>query len=215
TLTGAVQGAALALVGGTGADTFTVNPSAAPATIGVTGLGGADLFNLAPGAASAYSVAGGDPAGTLPGDVLNVDLTNVTAPVLSAAADPNGGLAGSWTFGNARAVNFSGIEVLTPAAGLAVTVTDGGRAPWPGATVTYTILMSNAGPSTVTGATLTDVLPAALLNVAWTATASAGSSVSAAAGTGNVGLSATLAANGSATVTVTGTVDPSAVGSLV
>ena len=58
------------------------------------------------------------------------------------------------------------IEVLTssaqPAADLSITKTDGVTTTTPGATLTYTITVSNAGPDAVTGATVVDNLPAGL-----------------------------------------------------
>jgi uncharacterized repeat protein (TIGR01451 family) len=46
-----------------------------------------------------------------------------------------------------------------PGADLSVTITDGASAYTPGATTTYTVVVSNNGPLAVTGATFTDVQP--------------------------------------------------------
>ena len=59
-------------------------------------------------------------------------------------------------------------DTLTPEADLSVTKTDGQTAAVPGQAVTYTIVVSNAGPSSVTGATVTDTLSASLVNATWT-----------------------------------------------
>ena len=56
----------------------------------------------------------------------------------------------------------------------------------PGTSTTYTIVVSNAGPSTAVAQQVTDFFPAAITAVSWTAVASAGSSVAAASGTGNI-----------------------------
>ncbi|MBK7908647.1 MAG: IPTL-CTERM sorting domain-containing protein, partial [Gemmatimonadetes bacterium] len=64
-----------------------------------------------------------------------------------------------------------------------------------------TIVASNAGPSTATGATVTDNFPAALTGATWTCTASAGSSCPA-SGSGNISASVTLLSGGTATFTV-------------
>ena len=56
----------------------------------------------------------------------------------------------------------------------------------PGTSTTYTIVVSNAGPSTAVAQQVTDYFPAAITAVSWTAVASAGSSVAAASGTGNI-----------------------------
>jgi len=49
---------------------------------------------------------------------------------------------------------------LTPRADLAIAKTDNATSAVPGTNVTYTITVTNNGPSTVTGATVSDVLPA-------------------------------------------------------
>lgn len=100
------------------------------------------------------------------------------------------------------------------AADLGITKTDGLASVAPGASVTYTVVVSNAGPSAATGATVSDAMPAALTNVSWSCTASAGSACGAAGGTGNIGSTVDLASGGSATFTVSGTVAAGASGTL-
>ena len=51
--------------------------------------------------------------------------------------------------------------------------------------VSYSIRVTNAGPSAADGATFADVVPAAITNVSWTCNASGGALCSAASGTGN------------------------------
>ena len=79
----------------------------------------------------------------------------------------------------------------------------------PGTPTTYTIVVSNAGPSTVSSLTLTDAVPAALLSPSFGAP-SAGS-YDPATGLWS-GLS--LAQGQSVSITLTGTIDPAATGSL-
>jgi uncharacterized repeat protein (TIGR01451 family) len=55
-------------------------------------------------------------------------------------------------------------DTLTPQADLSVTMTDGQTIVVRGTSGTYTITVSNNGPSTVSSLTLTDTIPAALLN---------------------------------------------------
>jgi len=100
-----------------------------------------------------------------------------------------------------------------PQADLSITKSDGVTAVKPGDKVTYTIAVSNAGPDTATGATVTDTLPAALTGAAWTCTAAAGASC-AASGTGNVNDTVTLPAGASVTYTLTATVSSTATGTL-
>src|SRR5437016_7169432 len=58
--------------------------------------------------------------------------------------------------------------VITPTADLSITKTDGVTSINQGATLTYTIVASNAGPSAVVAATVSDVFPAQLSSVTWT-----------------------------------------------
>ncbi len=104
-------------------------------------------------------------------------------------------------------------DTLTPTADLLITKTDGATTEVPGTSVTYTIVASNAGPSTITAATVTDTMPASLSGVTWTCSASAGSSCPA-SGSGSISASVTLVSGGAATFTVTGAISATATGSL-
>lgn len=100
-----------------------------------------------------------------------------------------------------------------PQADLSLTKTDGQATAVPGTALTYTIVASNAGPSSVASATVLDTPPAALLGVTWTCTASGGSSCPA-SGSGLINASVSLLVGGSATFALTGTIDPAATGTL-
>ncbi len=106
-------------------------------------------------------------------------------------------------------------EFTLAAADLSITKTDGVTSVNQGGTVTYTIVVSNAGPGAVTAATVTDTFPAAITSTTWACVASAGSSCTAGgsglARTGTV----TLLNGGSATFTAVATVSATASGSLV
>ena len=98
---------------------------------------------------------------------------------------------------------------------LAITKTDGVTSVTPGNAVTYTIVVTNNGPNTVVGATVSDIFDATLSSINWTCTGSAGSSCTA-GGTGNIADSAVnLLVNGTATYTVTANTSVLATGSLV
>src|SRR5262249_32726501 len=77
-------------------------------------------------------------------------------------------------------------DSLTPQADLAITKDDGVTSVVPGTSTTYTIVVSNAGPSTAVAQPVTDNFPSAITSVSWTAVASPGSSVAAASGSGNI-----------------------------
>lgn len=104
--------------------------------------------------------------------------------------------------------------VLTvPSADLSITNTNGATNVSPGSSVTYTITASNAGPASVSGATVSSTLPATLTNAAWTCTGSAGG-VCAASGIGSINDAVDLPAGASVTYTLTAMVASSATGTL-
>jgi choice-of-anchor A domain-containing protein/uncharacterized repeat protein (TIGR01451 family)/uncharacterized repeat protein (TIGR02543 family) len=91
-------------------------------------------------------------------------------------------------------------------ADLALTKSDGVAAVAWGQPVQYTLRVTNNGPSAVSGANVTDAMPAQLTGVTWTCTASSGGTCAAAAGSGNINTTVSLPVNGVATFTVDATV---------
>ena len=111
--------------------------------------------------------------------------------------------------------NTSTVTLTTETiADLAVTKTLDGARDARAARSTYTIVVTNIGPSPVTAASVTDVFPVALVAPAWTCTADTGSSCAAASGTGNLATTVTLEAGDRATFTVTGLIASNAIGLL-
>ena len=111
--------------------------------------------------------------------------------------------------------NSATVTVTTETiADLAITKTLTGPA-IPGLATTYTIVVTNLGPSPVTAASVSDLFPVALVAPAWTCTADPGSSCAAASGTGNLATTVTLEAGDHATFAVTGTIATNATGLLV
>ena len=105
-------------------------------------------------------------------------------------------------------------DTLTPLADLAITNTDGVTAVVPGTSTTYTIVVSNAGPSTAVDQAVNDLFPPEITGVNWTAVASAGSSVAAASGAGNIVTTVTLLPGGTVTFTAVAQINAAAVGTL-
>jgi uncharacterized repeat protein (TIGR01451 family) len=138
------------------------------------------------------------------GTAVAVSGTTVVAGA-PQADDPQGGPAA----GSAYVFRDSGAP-----ADLAVTKTDGLGVVIPGDTLTYTIVVSNEGPSAAVGAVVLDTLPAALLGATWTCSPSAGSTCTA-SGSGSLDEVVSLPVGGTLTYTVTGTVDPAATGFVV
>ncbi len=85
----------------------------------------------------------------------------------------------------------------------------------PGSPISYTITVNNSGPSNVTGATVTDDLPAEITGATWSCAITSGNgSCGAATGTGDINTTVNLDSGATATYTVTGTVAPTATGNL-
>jgi uncharacterized repeat protein (TIGR01451 family) len=105
-------------------------------------------------------------------------------------------------------------DTLTPQADLSITNSDGVAAVFPGASITYNIVVHNAGPSTAVGQQVSDLFSSAIAAASWTAAASPGSSVAATSGTGNIFTPVTLLAGGTAIFTAVAQISPSATGSL-
>src|SRR5581483_8670278 len=94
------------------------------------------------------------------------------------------------------------------------TNTDGQTSAVPGSAITYTIVVTNAGPSSVTGASVTDTLPATLTGATYTATATGGATGYAASGSGNLSNTVTMPAGSTITYVVKATISSSATGTL-
>ncbi|MGB8507401.1 MAG: DUF11 domain-containing protein, partial [Pyrinomonadaceae bacterium] len=109
-------------------------------------------------------------------------------------------------------------DTINVRADLSITKTDGLANVNPGATVTYTIVASNAASSSgaANGAIITDTVPASLTGVTWTCGSPVGSATcGTASGSGNsINTTANLPAGGSVTYTVTGTLATNATGTL-
>ena len=158
-------------------------------------------------AATVTLLAGGTATFTITGTVSPTatgSLSNTaTVAVPGGVTDP--------TPGNNTATD---VDTIAQQADLSATKTDGVATAVPGAPVTYTMVVTNAGPSAVTGATVSDTLAASLTGATWTCVASPGS-VCPASGAGNISASVDLAVGGTATFTVTATVNAAATGTLV
>jgi large repetitive protein len=158
------------------------------------------LGTLAPGASATITTTFHVPSGyTSPDPIVN------QATVSSATPDP--------TPGNNAAQ--SATSLTAPVAQLTITKSNGVTSVVPGTSTTYTITVSNAGPSDdVTGVSVADAAPAALQNPTWTCSAAGGGSCAAASGTGPIATTVSLPVGAVATFHLTGTVAPDATGQL-
>ena len=118
--------------------------------------------------------------------------------------------------GSAPIVDIGAYERQTnsvlPQADVAITKTNGTTSSVPGASTTYTITASNAGPGSPGSATVADTFPASL-TCTWTCVG-AGGGMCTAAGAGNINDSVNLPSGGSVTYTASCTISAAATGSL-
>ena len=105
-------------------------------------------------------------------------------------------------------------DTLTPQADLRITNTDGQTSAVPGAPITYTIVVTNAGPSNVTGATVADTFPAALTSLTYTATATGNATGFTASGSGSINNTVNMPSGSTITYFVLATLSSSATGSV-
>lgn len=130
------------------------------------------------------------------------------ASTLAAPAfDIDGGVRP--TFGS---YDIGADEIPAPTANLGITKSDGLTSVTSGQALTYTITVTNAGPSEVSGAMVTDTMPAALTGVTWTCAPAP--NCGAASGSGNIATTVNLANGSSAVFTVQATLATTASGSL-
>ena len=156
-------------------------------------------IDLAAGGTATFTVVAAI-SSTATGNLVNT--ATVTPP--AGTTDPNGA--------NNSATDT---DIAAPVADLSVSKTDGSATYSPGGSTTYTIVVTNNGPSFVTGATVTDILPAAITSATWTATYTGTGSTGPASGSGNISTSVNLASGGTATFIVTANISSTATGNLV
>jgi uncharacterized repeat protein (TIGR01451 family) len=156
---------------------------------------------LSPGASATYTFTAGTLSAAASGTLVNT--ATVSVPGWLADSNP----------ADNTATDSDTIELN---ANLAITKTDGVANVTAGNVVTYTIVVSNAGPDASVGSVVTDNVPAAVTSVTWTCgTPTAGATCGAASGSGNaISTTANLPSGSTLRYTVTGTLSVSASGTL-
>ena len=163
-----------------------------------------------------------------PGDLLTFDLPSAPA---GASIDPSTGVF-SWPPGAQEAPGTTTVTVRVTDSGspgrsdsttfdltvvqqadLSVSASDGLTQAVPGQWLSYEVMVSNLGPSAITGATVSQTPTVDMLNVSWTCVASPGSQCSA-SGAALLSDSIDLLPQGSAIYTVSVQVADSASGTL-
>jgi uncharacterized repeat protein (TIGR01451 family) len=111
------------------------------------------------------------------------------------------------------------VDTANSQTNLVITKTDGSLTYTAGAAITYTIVVSNAGPSNAIGASVTDAIPASItgttINCVASGTASCGTNASSGNSLSYTGVSIFTGAGNFLTITVNGTVNLATTGNLV
>lgn len=198
----AVGGATVAdtLPAGLSNATWTCAPSGG-ATCAASGTGSiVDVVSLPVGGTATYTLSA-----TLAANATGSLSNTATIAAPSGVVDPNPA--------NNQATDTNTIVVPVQTANLGITKTDGLTTVSPGQRVTYTVVVSNAGPNAANGATVADVLPAALSGATWTCVAAGGATCTS-AGSGNLADTVTVPVGGTATYTISATLAATATGTL-
>ena len=172
-----------------------------------TGTSIADTVDLPVSSTLTYTITA-VVSGTATGDIVNT--ASVTPP--GGTTDP--------TPGNDDSTDTN---TNNPQADLAITKDDGVTTYTPGGTLTYTVTVTNNGPSAVTGASVTDTFPTEFASVSWTCVVAGGASVTATStcdgSTANTGTSIAdtvdLPVSSTLTYTITAVVSGTATGDIV
>jgi uncharacterized repeat protein (TIGR01451 family) len=155
------------------------------------------LGTLAAGATRTITTTLSVPSGYVTPDPI-VNLASVTSPTPDPAPDNNSAQAS--------------VGVMAPVANLTISKSNGVTSVVPGRTTTYTITVSNTGPSDVAGVQVTDPQSAVLSGFTWTCRGSGGARCAAASGAGALNTTVNLPAGNSATFLLTATVAAAARG---
>ena len=184
-------------------DTFTAVGGGGASGFTTSGSGNInDTVNLPAGGTVTYTVVANLNASAL-GSLVNT----ATVAVPAGVTDPDPA--------NNSATDTDTITTTpTPTADLSITKSDGSATYTPGGAVTYGIVVRNAGPAGVNGATVADTLPAAIIGANWTCVGALGGTCPP-SGSGSINASVNLPSGASVTFTLTGNVSPSATGNLL
>ena len=211
--------------GGSTIYTITVSNAGPSNAVGVT------VADTLPAALTATWTGVGSDGGTGPTSGSgNINTSSVSLPVgasftftVSAdiAASATGNLSNTATITPPGSVTDStpannsatDTDTLTPQADLAITKTNGVDTSMAGGTTTYTITVTNNGPSDAPVSSVVDTLPASISGATWVSSA-AGGATATASGTGNLNDTISLPVAGSVIYTITAPISVSATGTL-
>ena len=185
--------------GGLTAVTFTATQTGGASGFTASGSGNVnDTVTLLSGSSITYKATG-----TINSSASGLMSDSATISVPVGVTDPN-----------AANNTATDTDTLVAQADLKMTITDGKSAATAGTKDTYTITVSNPGPSTATGAVVNDTFPSTFTAVTFTTTQSGGASGFTPSGSGNISDTVTLPGASSITYKAIGTISSSASGSI-
>jgi uncharacterized repeat protein (TIGR01451 family) len=223
------DGVTSATPGGSVTYTIVVNNTGPSAAVGTNV---SDTFPAACTSVSTTSLAAGGATGNTTGPFAGNLNETLSLPVggsvtytstCTISGSASGSLSNTATVAAGAGVtdpnpannSATDVDAIGASADLSVTKTDGVTTAPAGGSVTYTIVVSNAGPSAAAGTSLTDTFPAACTSVSTTSLAAGGATGNTAGPfAGNINETLSLPSGSSVTYTSTCTISPAAVGSL-
>ena len=177
-------------------------------TLKNSGKAATGTLSIARTGSSAFAITADGCSGTSLAAGGSCSVTVAYRPLTSGRIDVAVLTAHNPNFSAIAAAGLAGSSVAAKA-DLAITNDDGATSVAPGNPTTYTIVVSNNGPSAVTGASITDTVPAALTSPSWTASSLTGATGFKSSGTGSITDTANLPAGSSVTYLLTGTLSAS------
>ncbi len=181
-------------------DNFTAVGSGGASGFTAAGAGNInDTVSMPAGSTITYTVVADISAGAT-GNLVNTATATVPAGVTDTNPANN---------------SATDTDALAAQADLSITKSDGAISAAPGTATTYTIVVANNGPSDVVGATVSDILPAAIASDNFTAVGSGGASGFTAAGAGNINDTVNMPSGSTITYTVVANISAGATGNLV
>nr|WP_121270619.1 gliding motility-associated C-terminal domain-containing protein [Pedobacter schmidteae] len=169
--------------------------------------GAANIIFGATGTGNTVNVKANLPAGEA--NTILIQITGKLSPAFTGTSISNTASVTPAEAGNPTVNSNTASTSVSKQADLRISKT-GPTNLFAGEQATYTITVENQGLGDVTGATISDLLPAAIINASWTVATQGTATTSVSSGTGNLNLSASLKAGGTDKVVITlvGTVDP-------
>ncbi len=183
------------------------------------GKGGDQRTPIQPNALESQGPGGGGSGGFVAyrGGTITVDVSGGIGGRTGSPSQtefPSNGATNGAT--GAVLSNLNSIPYCSGTADLAVTNSNNADSVVPGLPITYTVTVTNNGPSAIYGVDVIDTLPTGFVQAskAWTCQSTAGSACSKSTGSGDLAGRVNLLVNGVATFTITALLDPAYTGSV-